>query len=128
MEEDFAKLRAVGHAGLRLHHLQVDAWDQRSARGDRLADADNVGAMIAFFREWLHAAKGGEPPSLLVHCMQGQYRSGSAALIAHNMLTGAPCARPAPWWNAGRNPASTPTGRSPAMPTTFSVSVERFTG
>lgn len=90
MEEDFAKFRAAGHPGLRLHHLQVDDVDQRSAGRGRLADADTVGALIAFFREWMDAAQGGGPPSLLVHCMQGKYRSGAAALIAHSMLTGDP--------------------------------------
>ncbi len=91
MDEEWEAFRAAGQSGLRMHHARIDDDDQRSdGRGAHSPDADNVGGLIAFFRQWMDSAKDGPPPSMLIHCMQGKYRSGAAALIAHSMLTGDP--------------------------------------
>lgn len=85
------EFRAAGPSDLKIGHFEMTDSDQRACMGYPEPNANTVGAMIDFFREWLDAApEGGEPPSMIVHCAAGQYRSAAGALVARTMLTGDP--------------------------------------
>ncbi len=79
-------------SGIQAIFLKMTDIDQRPGcfRGNP-PDAETAAATVAFLRSWISAVKEeGTPPSLLVHCSAGEYRSAAGALIARTMLTGDP--------------------------------------
>ena len=78
---------------VRYGHFPITDWDIRAAGSEDAIrpNRENVGELLTFLRQWHDAATSGtDAPSLLVHCAQGMYRSGAAALTAHVLHTGDP--------------------------------------
>ena len=68
---------------VRYGHFPITDWDIRAAGSEDAIrpNRENVGELLTFLRQWYDAATSGtDAPSLLVHCAQGMYRSGAAAL------------------------------------------------
>lgn len=85
-------LKAASLNDLNLALIPMTDWDQRAAGPPAAGPSEaKVTRLLNFLRKWAEAGNGA-PPSLLVHCAHGMYRSAAAALIAHTLVTNDPVA------------------------------------